>query len=150
MAQPPDTYSTASDSGSLAARLAPYRPVALPVLRIGAGLLYMQHGVQKLFGMFGGVDGAGATVQLASLYGVAGVLETFGGLMIVLGLFTRPIAFLLAAEMLVAFFKVHAPKGGVPLENGGEVPLLFMLVWLTLAVFGAGAASVDAARGRGA
>jgi putative oxidoreductase len=151
MAHSIDTRSTAADSGTLAARLAPYRPAALAVLRIGAGLLFMQHGAQKLFGWFGGVgETPGMTVPLASLMGVAGVLELFGGLLIVLGLFTRPIAFLLAGEMLVAFFKAHAPKGGVPLENGGEVPLLYMLVWLTLTVLGAGAFSIDSARGRGA
>jgi putative oxidoreductase len=80
--------------------------------------------------------------------GVAGVLELFGGLLIVLGLFTRPVALLLAGEMLVAFFKAHVPKGGVPLENGGELPLLYLLIFLTLAVLGAGALSIDAARSR--
>lgn len=135
--------------GSLAARLASYRPAALAVLRIGAGLLFMQHGAQKLFGMFGGVgDTPGMTVPLVSQMGLAGILEFFGGLLIVLGLFTQPVALLLAGEMLVAFFQAHAPRGGVPLENGGELPLLYMLIWITLAVFGAGALSIDAARAR--
>jgi putative oxidoreductase len=138
-----ETHSPAVHPGSLGARLAPYRPAALAVLRIGAGLLYMQHGAQKLFGVMGGIDGQGQAVQLASLMGVAGVLEFFGGLLIVLGLFTRPVAFLLAGEMLVAFFKAHAPRGGFPLENEGELALLYMVVWLTLVVFGAGAFSID-------
>jgi putative oxidoreductase len=148
MAHTLDTHPAAGDPGSLGARLASYRPVALAVLRIGAGLLYMEHGAQKLFGVMGGIDGQGQAVPLASLLGVAGVLECFGGLLIVLGLFTRPVAFLLAVEMLVAFFKAHAPKGGFPLENGGELALLYMLVWLTLVVYGAGAFSIDEMRAR--
>jgi putative oxidoreductase len=125
-------------------------PVTHAFLRIGAALLYMEHGLQKLFGMFGGVGPApGGTVTLWSQMGLAGVLETFGGLLLLLGLFTRPVAFLLAVEMLVAFFQVHLPKGGVPLENGGEVPLLYMLVFLFLLGNGAGPASVDDRRRAG-
>lgn len=142
-----DTGSFAGP-GSLAARLAAYRPASLALLRIGAGLLFMEHGAQKLFGVMGGLGAPGATAPLASLMGVAGVLELFGGLLIVLGLFTRPVAFLLAGEMLVAFFKTHFPKGGFPLENGGELPLLYLLIFLTLLVFGSGAASIDAARAK--
>ncbi len=142
-----DTYA-AAEPGTLAARLAPYRPAALALLRIGAGLLFMQHGAQKLFGVLGGLGAPGATAPLDSLMGVAGVLETFGGLLIVLGLFTRPVALLLAGEMLVAFFKAHAPKGGFPLENGGELALLYLLVFLTLFVLGGGVLSIDAARSR--
>lgn len=108
------------------------------VLRIGAGLLFMQHGAQKLFGMFGGNQ-----VELISQIGLAGVLEFFGGLMIVLGLLTRPVAIILVIEMLWAFFQVHMPQGGVPIENGGELPLLFALVFAFLAARGAGPASID-------
>ena len=110
----------------------------------------MEHGLQKLFGMFGGFGGTpGGAAPLASLMGLAGVLETFGGLLLVLGLLTRPVAFLLAGEMLVAFFKAHFQRGGWPLENGGEVPLLYMLVFPFFATHGAGPASLDArARGR--
>jgi putative oxidoreductase len=113
------------------------------VLRIGAGLLYMQHGCQKLFGWFGGMGGPGKTVELMSQFGLAGVLETFGGLLLVLGLFTRPVALVLALEMLVAFFQVHFPQGGFPIENKGEVPLLYMLVWAFFAGNGAGPFSLD-------
>jgi putative oxidoreductase len=123
-------------------------PVTHAALRIGAGLLFMQHGVQKLFGFFGGVGPNGEAVQLMSQFGLAGVLETFGGLLIVLGLFTRPVAVLVALEMLVAYFQVHSPQGGMPIENRGELPLLFMLVWLFLAGNGAGPASLDARRRR--
>ena len=118
-------------------------PVTHALLRIGVGLLFMQHGLQKLFGMFGGFGAPGNTAPLLSQMGLAGVLETFGGLLLVLGLFTRPVAFLVAGEMLVAFFQAHLPRGGVPLENGGEVPLLYMLVFLFLLGNGAGPASLD-------
>ena len=128
------------------ATLASIAPWTHALLRIGAGLLYMQHGLQKLFGMFGGMDGAGATVTLVSQMGLAGVLETFGGLLLVLGLLTRPVAVLLAIEMLVAFLQAHLPRGGAPIQNRGELPLLFMLVFLFLAGHGAGPASLDARR----
>ena len=123
--------------------LGPYTHAAL---RIGAGLLFMQHGLQKLFGMFGGIGGR--SVPLMSEFGVAGVLETFWSLLIVLGLLTRPVALLLALEMLVAFFQFHFPQGGMPIENRGELPLLFMLVWLFFAGNGAGPFSLDARRRR--
>lgn len=128
----------------MTATLTSIAPWTNALLRIGAGLLYMQHGLQKLFGMFGGMDGAGATVTLMSQMGLAGVLETFGGLLLVLGLLTRPVAFVLAVEMLVAFLQVHLPRGGVPLQNGGELPVLYMLVFLFLVAHGAGRASLDA------
>jgi putative oxidoreductase len=118
------------------------------VLRIGAGLLFMQHGLQKLFGLFGGVDGQGRTVQLVSQFGLAGVLESFGGLLIVLGLVTRPVAAVLALEMLIAYFQAHFPRGGFPIENKGEVPLMFMLAWIFFAGNGAGPVSLDARRAR--
>jgi putative oxidoreductase len=120
--------------------------VAHALLRIGAGLLYMQHGAQKLFGMFGGMGPNGGTVPLVSEFGLAGVLEFFGGLLIVLGLLTRPVALVLACEMVVAFFQVHFPQGGWPIQNKGELPLLFMLIWLFLAGNGAGPFSLDARR----
>jgi putative oxidoreductase len=123
-------------------------PVTHAALRIGAGLLFMQHGVQKLFGFFGGMGPNGGSVPLMSQFGLAGVLETFGSLLIVLGLLTRPVALLLALEMLVAYFQVHAPQGGMPIENRGELPLLFMLIWLFFAGNGAGPASLDARRRR--
>ena len=123
--------------------LAAIAPWTHALLRIGAGLLFMQHGVQKLFGWFGGLGGSGATAPLVSQMGLAGVLETFGGLLLVLGLFTRPVAFLLAVEMTVAFLQAHLPRGGAPIQNGGEVPLLFALVFLFFVGHGAGAASLD-------
>jgi putative oxidoreductase len=143
------TTSDAANAGTSArGGLASLAPAAHALLRIGAGLLYMEHGLQKLFGMFGGFGAPGATAPLASQMGLAGVLECFGGLLLVLGLFTRPVALLLAIEMLVAYFQAHLPKGGVPLENGGELPLLYMLVFLFFAANGAGPASLDSRRSR--
>ena len=118
-------------------------------LRIMTGLLFMQHGVQKLFGMFGGVDGKGATAQMASLAGVAGVLEFLGGALIVVGLFTRPVAFLLAGEMAYAYWMIHVAHGGpIPVLNHGEFAALLCFVFLFLAFNGGGPFSVDAGRER--
>lgn len=124
-----------------------FAPAALAVLRIGAGLLFMQHGLQKLFGMFGGFGGApGATAPLDSLLGVAGILELVGGALLVAGLFVRPVALILALEMVIAYFQAHLPQGGMPIQNGGELALLYALVFGFLAARGAGPASVDARR----
>lgn len=108
------------------------------VLRIGAGLLFMQHGAQKLFGLFGGNQ-----VELISQMGLAGVLEFFGGLLIALGLFTRPVAIILVIEMLWAYFQAHLPRGAMPIQNGGELALLFALVFAYIAAHGPGPASLD-------
>lgn len=105
---------------------------AYVLLRAGAGVLFMMHGLQKLFGFFGGV-GDGGPVPLASRYGVAGGLEVIGGLLLVLGLFTRPVALVLAGEMIVAYVVAHLPRGVVPLQNGGEVALLYALIFVFLA-----------------
>jgi putative oxidoreductase len=127
---------------SAAAALA--RP-AHALLRIGVGLLFLQHGLQKMFGLLGGFGEApGATAPLASLMGVAGVLEVAGGVLLALGLWTRPVAFVLLGQMLVAFLIAHLPRGGWPIQNGGELPLLFALVFAFLAAAGAGPVSVDA------
>ena len=120
-----------------------FAPATHAILRVGAGLLFMEHGLQKLFGMFGGMGGDGATAPLVSQMGLAGVLECFGGLLIVLGLFTRPVALVLALEMLAAFFTAHLPRGGFPVENGGELALLYALVFAFLAANGPGPYSLD-------
>ena len=105
------------------------------VFRVLVGLLFLQHGLQKLFGMFGGLGGQSA--ELFSLMGLAGTIETLGGLGIALGLFTRFWAFFAAIEMLVAYFRVHAPNGPIPLLNFGELPLLYFATFLVLMAFGA-------------
>jgi putative oxidoreductase len=120
------------------------------VLRVGAGLLFMQHGAQKLFGWFGGFGGQpGATAQLASMMGLAGVLELFGGLLVALGLLTRPVAAVLALLMVAAYFMAHAPQGAAPISNGGELALLYALVWAYFAGNGGGPHSLDARLLRG-
>jgi putative oxidoreductase len=114
------------------------------VLRIVAALLFMSHGTQKLFAW--PIDEPREPAQLLSLMGVAGVLETFGGALLLLGLFTRPVAFLLAGEMAVAYFMAHAPRGFWPILNGGELPALYCFLFLYLAAAGGGPWSVDATR----
>ncbi len=110
------------------------------IFRIGVALLFMQHGAQKLFGLLGGsqVD------SLFSLMGLAGVLEFFGGLLVVLGLFTRSVAGILALEMLIAYFMAHAPNGVFPIQDGGgELALLYLLAFALLATMGPGNFSLD-------
>ena len=130
-----------SEAGALA-------PAAKALLRIGAGLLFMQHGLQKLFGMFGGMGGNGGTAELMSRMGLAGVLETFGGLLIVIGLLTRPVALVLMLEMIAAYFIAHLPRGVGPIQNGGELALLYALTWAFFAANGAGPYSLDDRRSR--
>lgn len=114
------------------------------LLRIVVGVLFMQHGGQKLYGWFGGVgDAPGATVPLNSLMGVAGLLEFYGGLAIAIGLLTRPVAFLLAGEMAVAYFMSHFPRGIWPLQNRGEAAALYSFIFLFFSAHGAGGFSVD-------
>jgi putative oxidoreductase len=114
------------------------------VLRIVAGFAFSCHGMQKLFGFFGGMGGSGAKVPLLSLMGVAGCLETFGGLLILLGLFTTPVAFILCGEMAVAYFKAHFPHGPFPITNRGEPAVLFCFIFLYLVFSGPGPLSLDA------
>ena len=113
------------------------------ILRIGAGLLFCMHGMPKLFGWFGGMGEAGQRAELFSQMGLAGVLEVFGGLLILLGLFTRPVAVVLALEMVIAYIQAHLPRGPIPYENGGELALLYLTVWIFLSTNGAGPASLD-------
>jgi putative oxidoreductase len=119
-------------------------PMTHAILRLGAGLLFLQHGLQKMFGLLGGFGTPGETAQLMSRFGVAGILETFGGLLLIVGLATRPIALVLMLEMLVAFSIAHLPRGGAPIQNGGEPALLYAVIFAFLAANGAGPFSVDA------
>jgi putative oxidoreductase len=127
-----------------------YTPYALAALRIVTAYLFIQHGTAKLFGfphqeMFDGL-------QLFSLMGLAGVLEVAGGLLIAVGLFTRPTAFVLSGLMAVAYFMAHAPQGNAiaPMLNGGELAALYSFVFLLFAVTGAGALSLDGRKQRAA
>lgn len=118
---------------------------ARSALRVVAGLLFMLHGLQKVLGMFGGLGGHGATARAWSEFWVAGVLETVGGALIVLGLFTRPVAFLLCGEMAVAYFRQHFPHGFWPILNGGELAVLYCFIFLYLCAAGPGPISLDRA-----
>jgi putative oxidoreductase len=125
--------------------LAPYFK---SLLRIIAAAAFMMHGTQKLFAFpIPMMPGAG-TAALMSQTGIAGILETFGGALLLLGLFTRPVAFLLAGEMAVAYFEMHFPKGFWPIVNRGELPILYCFLWLYYSAAGAGPWSVDAARNK--
>lgn len=116
----------------------------LSVLRIAVALAFIEHGTSKLFG-FPPFPMPG---PLSPLLIAAALLELVGGTLILLGLFTRPVAFLLSGQMAVAYFMAHAPQGFFPANNGGEAALLYCFVFLYLAAAGAGPWSVDAARGK--
>ena len=120
-----------------------WAPRLLSVLRIMTALLFMEHGTMKLLN-FPASDNPGPA--LFSLIGFAGMLELIGGLLLVLGLFTRPVAFILSGQMAVAYFMAHAPHSFFPAVNKGEGAILFCFVFLYLAAAGAGPWSVDAAR----
>lgn len=119
-------------------------PATHAILRAGAGLLFMQHGLQKLFGWLG----SSGPVPLVSLYGLAGVLELVGGILLILGLLTRPVGVVLTLQMIWAYVMAHMPQGGWPVQNKGELSLLYALVFLFLAGNGAGPASIDTWRSR--
>jgi len=113
-------------------------PYLLSLLRFFTAFLFMEHGAQKLFGLLGGTS-----VPLFSLMGFAGVLEFFGGLLILVGLATRPVAFILSGEMAFAYFMAHAPTAFWPMLNGGSDAILFCFIFLYLSAAGAGPWSVD-------
>lgn len=125
----------------LTSTYAQWTPRLLSVLRIVTGFLFMAHGGQKLLGYPAAMPGGPA--PLASMMGVAGILELVGGLFIMLGLFTRPVAFILSGLMAVAYFMAHAPGGFWPLVNKGELSVLYCFVFLYLAVAGGGPWSID-------
>ena len=108
-------------------------------LRIVAGFLFTLHGAQKLFGVLGGNQ----VESLMGQRGIAGILEFFGGLLIMVGLFTRPVAFLVAGQMAVAYFIAHAPNGFWPIMNRGELAAFFCFTWLFFCAHGAGKYSID-------
>jgi putative oxidoreductase len=118
-----------------------WAPYLQSVLRIVAAFCFMAHGTQKLF-VFP-VTEAREPVALVSLIGLAGVLEAFGGALLLVGLFTRPVAFLLSGMMAVAYFMAHAPRGFWPVLNQGEMAVLYCFVWLYLAAAGPGPWSLD-------
>ena len=120
-------------------------PIAYLLLRLVSGLLFFQAGSVKFLGWFGGMGGKpGATAPLMSQAGIGGALEFFGGLLIVLGLLTRPVAFILSGEMAVAYWQFHAPNGAWPIQNHGQQAVLFCFIFLYMAATGGGDWSLDA------
>jgi putative oxidoreductase len=118
-----------------------FSPYIYAILRIVVGLAFAQHGAQKLFGVLGG-----NAVALASQRGLAGIIEFVGGIMIALGLFTSPVAFLASGEMAWAYFQAHAPRGFWPIQNGGELAVLYCFIFLYFAAVGSGKLSIDSIR----
>jgi putative oxidoreductase len=124
-------------------KLVAWEPFARSALRIVAGFTFSLHGFQKILGFFGGMGGHGATAPLFSLLWTAGMLEMVGGLLLILGLCTRPVAFVLAGEMAFAYFRMHLPRGPWPIQNGGELAVLYCFVFLYLCTAGPGPLSLD-------
>ncbi|MEI9424402.1 DoxX family protein [Mesorhizobium sp. Cs1299R1N1] len=120
--------------------LASYQPQALGVLRIMTALQFVEHGSQKLFNFPAGEHAAAA---LSGLPLAAGFLEFVGGILLALGLFTRPVAFLLAGEMAIAYFVAHMPRDFFPVNNGGDSAISFCFIFLYLVFAGAGAFALD-------
>ena len=123
-----------------------WEPRVLSILRIIVGLLYLEHGTQKIFN-FPPVPQARPYELFTLVPGLAGILELVGGILIVLGLFTRPVAFILSGEMAFAYFMSHAPRGFFPIAqggNGGETAILYCFIFLYFFLVGAGAWSLDA------
>ena len=120
-----------------------FEPYVLSLLRIVAGFTFSLHGFQKVFGAFGGIGGRRAAAHLSSLLGVAGILEMVGSILIIAGLFTRCVAFVLCGEMAYAYFTRHAPRGLWPIANGGELAVLYCFIFLLLVCAGPGPVSLD-------
>ncbi len=129
-----------------AARWRSWAPYLLSVLRIVCAFIFMQYGSSKLFAIPAVVMPGGGTAPLASLPGVAGALELVGGALLFVGLFTRPVAFLLAGQMAIAYFVGHAPQGLWPALNGGAPAVLYCFLWLHVSAAGPGPWSLDARR----
>jgi putative oxidoreductase len=118
-----------------------WAPRLLSILRIVAALIFFEHGTQKLLGF---PLSERAAPELLSLSGIAGILELVGGALLVLGLFTRPVAFILSGEMAVAYWMAHAPQSFFPVNNGGDAAILYCFVFLYLVAAGGGPWSLDA------
>ena len=137
--------ATTQDSNArMAALAADWGPRMLSVLRILASLMFLEHGTQKLFGFPSPMNGTGPAAF--TLIWFAAVLEFVGSLLLLAGLFTRPVAFILSGEMAFAYWMAHAPRSLFPVLNGGDAAILYCFVFLYLAVVGGGAWSMDQAR----
>jgi putative oxidoreductase len=133
---------------SIVSKWAGWGPRLQSVLRIAAALLFVLAGSMKLFAFPAGIPPAGATAAFPSQIWIGGFLEVVGGALLVAGLFTRPVAFVLSGEMAVAYCQFHAPKGFWPVMNGGVAAALYCFVWLYFSAAGAGPWSLDAWRGK--
>jgi putative oxidoreductase len=120
-----------------------FAPYIYTLLRIVAGVLFAQHGAQKLFGVLGGQQ-----VSITSQFGLAGAIELVGGLMIAAGVFTSLMAFIASGEMAVAYFQAHAPRGLWPVQNGGELAVLYCFIFLYIAARGNGVWSIQGGKRR--
>jgi len=129
---------------SLTARWNAWAPYFLSILRIIAAFLFVQYGTTKLLAFPAAVMPDGGTASLASLPGVAGALELVGGALLLIGLFTRPVAFVLSGQMAVAYFMGHAGQGFWPILNGGAPAVFFCFLWLYLSAAGPGPWGIDA------
>ena len=135
-------------TSDIATKWSAWAPRLHSVLRIVAAFTFIQAGTMKLFAFPMGMPPNGGTATLLSQVGLAGILETFGGALLLVGLFTRPVAFLVAGEMAVAYFQFHAPQSFWPIVNGGQAAVLYCFVWLYLSATGAGPWSLDALRAK--
>jgi putative oxidoreductase len=131
---------------SIAAKWQSWTPRLRALLRIVAALMFITFGTTKLFAFPAGVPPNGGAVRLMSQMGLGALLEVIGGGLLLLGLFTRPVAFLLSGEMAVAYFQFHFPQGFWPTLNGGIPAILYCFLWLYFSAAGAGAWSLDAVR----
>ncbi len=116
-----------------------FADITLSLLRVVSGALFMQHGAQKLFGVLGREE----AVAVVSLMGLAGALELVGGLALVLGLYTRPVAFILSGQMATAYFMAHFSQAFWPIMNRGELPILYCFLFLFFSAAGGGSYSLD-------
>jgi len=121
-----------------------YQRVVYNALRVIACFIIMQHGAQKLLGLLGGVGPQHGSAPLVSLMGLAGIVEFVLASLVLVGLFTRPAAFIVSGEMAAAYFKVHAPRGFWPIQNHGELAVVLCFTFLFFAAFGGGTYSLDA------
>lgn len=131
---------------TILSRWTAFAPQLLSVLRIVAAIMFILAGTMKLFAFPEGMPPDGGTAEFMTQVWIGGFLEVFGGALLLLGLFTRPVAFILAGEMAVAYFQFHAPQAFWPIMNNGVSAVLYCFVWLYISAAGPGPWSVDALR----